>query len=106
MSEEKLTDKEKEFVDRVVQAHTVDLLKDIAKQPEQLKDLILTISKIKGLPEESKLPFEVYDPTPEALALLGKYEPLDVVKGLLNQLTASRQTNRINKEWEHLKNGE
>lgn len=37
----------------------------------------------------------VYDPTNEATALLKKHDPLVVVKGLLNQLKAARQTNYI-----------
>ena len=40
----------------------------------------------------------VYDPTPEAMALLEQHDPIVVVKGLLNQLGACRQTKEIEKE--------
>lgn len=43
--------------------------------------------------------FKVYDPEPSAKRLLTKHSPLVVVKGLLNQLTACRQTAEIGKEW-------
>lgn len=39
-----------------------------------------------------------YDPTDEAKDLLGKYDPITVVKGLLNQLGACRQTREINRD--------
>lgn len=41
-----------------------------------------------------------YDPTDEAVALLEKHPALTVVKGLLNQLGACRQTRKINSEWD------
>lgn len=44
-------------------------------------------------------PFKVYDPTPEAKALLEKYTPFTAVCGLLNQLGACRQTVQIDTEF-------
>ena len=43
-------------------------------------------------------PFNVYNPEPEAKELLEKHSPLTVACGLLNQLTACRQTKAIGAE--------
>lgn len=46
---------------------------------------------------------KVYDPTDEAIQLLENHSPMIVVKGLLNQLTACRQTMASNKDWDQEK---
>lgn len=48
--------------------------------------------------DSTNFPFKVYDPTKEAKVLLEGYDSMTVVKGLLNQLQAARQTNDINAE--------